>query len=63
VIAANRDADMPTRPVHYRIGICAVADQIAAAEDIVVGAFSGRQRRLQGLPVAVYVANNEMAQV
>lgn len=63
VIASNSDADIAARPVDDGVWVGPVADEVAAAEDIVIGAIRGGQRRLQGFPVAVNVAYDEMAQV
>ena len=61
VIAANDGVEVGARPVNDRVRIGAVADQVAAADDAVVPIAGIRENGFEGFPIAVKIADDEVA--
>jgi hypothetical protein len=51
---------MGLHPLHYPIGIGAIANHVAAADRARVSAFGGIEDGLQRLPVGVEIAYNQV---
>ena len=61
VIAPHHSRGVRAHPLGHRIGIRAVADQVAAAQHLVVLARGMLHRRLQAFQVGVYIAQDQVS--
>ena len=61
MISAHHGGKVGTRPIEHAVGVRPVTGQIAAADDLVILAARVRENGFERFPIAVQIAEDEVA--